>query len=186
VTGSSSGAAETAIKIVELVRELLPRARRVAVMAHVTDPFARPFLAQIELGGRMVGIATEPIMIGPDREVEPAFADIRGMQADAVVLQGSVLRKGIGELALRHRLPSFSPLKQLPEAGGLASYSAKVEPLYGETAGYVDRILKGAKPADLPVTFPTQFELVVNVKTAKALDLGVPEAVLVRADKLIE
>jgi putative ABC transport system substrate-binding protein len=105
---------------------------------------------------------------------------------DAVIIQGSMLRKEGAELALKHRLPSFSLVREWPLSGGLMAYAPNFDELYRAAAVYVDKILKGAKPAEMPVQQPTKFELVINVKTAKALGLTVPPSLLARADEIIE
>ena len=105
-------------------------------------------------------------------------------RAEAIFIQGSLVRKDAVDLALRHRLPSLSTSNALPRLGGLTSYSAGAD--FREIAAYIDKLLKGAKPADLPVSFPTKFELIVNLKTAKALGLEVPPTLLARADEVIE
>jgi putative ABC transport system substrate-binding protein len=186
VTGVSSGAAEVAGKSVELIREVLPSARRVGVLASETDSFTKPFLAQIGRGARSVGMEMEPIMVRPAEPLEAAFENLSRKRVDAVIIQGSILRKEAVDLAMKHRLPSLSSNRLGPVSGGLMSYAANYVELYRQTAVYIDKILKGSKPADLPVAFPTKFELVINLKTAKALGLDVPPMLLARADEVIE
>ena len=106
--------------------------------------------------------------------------------AEALIVQGSMVRKETGDLAIKHRLPSFASGRAWTTEGGLISYSASLVEVYRETAGYVDKILKGRKPADLPVSQPTKFELVINLKTAKALGLKLPDSFLLRANEVIE
>jgi putative tryptophan/tyrosine transport system substrate-binding protein len=186
VTGLSAGTAEVAGKSVELIRDVLPSARRLAVLANETDPFTKPLLAQIGAGARSVGMETEPVMVRPGEPLERAFESMTGSQVDAVIIQPSILRKEAVDLALKHRLPSFSGSRDMPALGGLISYGADRDALYRETAVYIDKILKGSKPADLPVAFPTKFVLVINLKTAKALGIAVPAELLGRADEVIE
>jgi putative tryptophan/tyrosine transport system substrate-binding protein len=186
VTGLSSGAAEVAGKSVELIREVLPSARRIAVLANATDPFTKPYLAQIGAGARSVGMEMEPVMARPAEALDAAFETMAGKGVDAVIIQGSILRKEAVELAMKHRLPSLSTNRQGPAEGGLMSYAASFGELYRETAVYIDKILKGSKPADLPVAFPTKFELVINLKTAKALGITMPPMLLGTADEVIE
>jgi putative tryptophan/tyrosine transport system substrate-binding protein len=186
ITGVSSAAAEVAGKSVEVLRELFPSARRVAVLASETDPFSKPYLAQIERGARSLGIEIEAIMAQPGAPQAQAFEAMSAKRADALIVQGSISRKETADLALEHRLPSFGSNRSWPLGGGLISYSASFVEMYREAAGYVDKILKGRKPADLPVALPTKFDLVVNMKTAKALGVVIPESFLVRADEVIE
>ncbi len=170
----------------ELIREVLPSVRRVGVLASATDSFAKPFLAQIGRGARSVGMEMEPIMVLPAEPLEAAFENMTRKRVDAVIIQGSILRKEAVDLAMKHRLPSLSSNRLGPVSGGLMSYAANYVELYRQTAVYIDKILKGSKPADLPVAFPTKFELVINLKTAKALGIEVPPMLLARADEVIE
>jgi putative ABC transport system substrate-binding protein len=119
-------------------------------------------------------------------DFEAAFTAMTNDRVDAVIVQPSLPRKPAVALALKHRLPPVSPTRLFPSEGGLMSYSANQNELTGRAADYVDRILKGAKPADLPVAQPTKFELVINLKTANALGLTVPPILLARADEVIE
>jgi putative ABC transport system substrate-binding protein len=182
VTGVSTAAAEVAGKTIELIHEVFPSARRVAVLANATDSFTKPYLAQVEDGGRRTGLAIEAFVQRPDAPLEPAFEAMRAKAADALIVQGTMSRKEVVEL----RLASFGSQRTWPMAGGLMSYSASFAEMYALAAGYVDKILKGRTPADLPVAQPTKFDLVINLKTAKALGATIPEAFLVRADEVIE
>jgi ABC-type uncharacterized transport system substrate-binding protein len=186
VTGIASVTAELSGKCVELIRDMLPSARRVTALANVTDPFSKPFLEQIELGGKATGTAIRPIKISSNDEFETAFAAMEKDRPDAIIVQPSLPTKRAAELALQQRLPAVSVPRWFVEQGGLMSYSAIYADLFRKAAVYVDKILKGAQPADLPVEQPTRFQLVINMKTAKALGLTVPAAFLVRADELIE
>jgi putative ABC transport system substrate-binding protein len=186
VTGIASVTAELAGKCVELIRDMLPSARRVTALANGTDPFSKPFLEQIELGGKATGTAIRPIKISSNEEFETAFAAMEKDRPDAIIVQPSLPTKRAAELALQQRLPAVSVPRWFVEQGGLMSYSAIYADLFRKAAVYVDKILKGAQPADLPVEQPTRFQLVINMKTAKALGLTVPAAFLVRADELIE
>ena len=187
ITGFSNMAAETAGKSVELLREALPSLRRVAILVNPDDPFTRPLLEQVHLAGRTAGIAISPVAMvrGPD-EVEAAFIKMKEQGAEAVVVQGIFFSKTIAELAIKYHLPSASVLRQFAQAGGLMSYGADVPEIFRRSAVLVHRILLGAKPADLPVELPTKFELVINLKTAKALGVEVPWFLQQRADEVIE
>jgi putative ABC transport system substrate-binding protein len=182
----SSTTAELGAKILELIRDVLPSTRRVAVLANAADPFSRPFSELIEDRGRALGIAIQTIRIHRVEEFDAAFAAMDNERADAVIVQPSLPRKPPLDLALKHRLPAIGSTVLLPREGGLMSYAATQNDTYRRAAFFVDRILKGAKPADLPVEQPTRYELIVNLKTAKALGIAIPPAVLARADEVIE
>jgi putative ABC transport system substrate-binding protein len=187
VTGFSNMAAETAGKSVELFRDMLPSLNRVAVLANPADAFTRPFLEQVHLAGRTAGIQVQPVAMarGPD-EVEAAFDAIAREGAEAVVVQGIFFPRTIAELAIKHRLPAASVIRQFAQAGGLISYGADVRDIFRRSAAIVHKLLEGTKPADLPVELPTKFELVLNMKTAKALGIDVPWFFQQRADEVIE
>src|ERR1700730_3957373 len=186
VTGIASATAELAGKSVQLIRDMLPWARRVTALANATDPFSKPFLEQIKLGGEATGTTINPVRISSSEELETAFASVEKDRPDAVIVQPSLPSKRAAELALKHRVPAVSVPRWFAEEGGLMSYSARYADLYRKAAVYVDKILKGAQPADLPVEQPTIFELVINLKTAKALGLTVPRVLLARADEVSE
>jgi putative ABC transport system substrate-binding protein len=186
ITGLSGTTAELGAKTLELIRDMLPSARRVAVLANGADPFTKTFVHQIELGGHALGIAIQIIMVRGEEEFEAAFAAMAKERADAVIVQPSLPRKRAVELALKQRLPPISPTRFFTAEGGLMSYSANQDDLYRRAAVYIDRILKGVKPADLPVEQPTRFELVINLKTARVLGLEIPPMLLARADGVIE
>ena len=186
VTGIASVTAELAGKSVELIRDMLPSARRVAALANATDPFSKPFLEQIKLGGEATGTTINPVSIGDSEELEAAFAAMEKDRPDAVIVQPSLPSRRAAELALQHRVPAVSVPRWFVDQGGLMSYSAIYADLFHKAAVYVDKILKGAHPADLPVEQPTHFELVINMKTAKALGLTIPESFVLRADEVIE
>src|SRR5262249_1165240 len=185
ITGLSSTTAELGVKTLELIRDVLPSTRRVAVLANAVDPFARPFSELIEDGGRAVGIAIQTIKVRRVEEFDAAFAVMAKDRADAVTVQPSLPPKPALDLALKHRLPAIGTTPLLPREGGLMSYSGTQNDTYRRAAFYVDRILKGAKPADLPVEQPTRYELIVNLKTAKALGITIPTTVLARADEVV-
>jgi putative ABC transport system substrate-binding protein len=187
ITGLSNMAAETAGKSVELFRDMLPSIGRVAALANPADPFTIPFLEQVRLAGQTAGIRIEPVaMARGSEEAEAAFATISQERAEAVVVQGIFFPKTIAELALKYRLPTASVVRQFAEVGGLISYGADIRDIYRRSATLVYRILRGTKPADLPVELPTRFELVLNMKTAKALGIDVPWFFQQRADEVIE
>ena len=185
VTGMSGVNAELGAKSVELVREMLPSTRRIAALANAPDPFSKPFLEQIEAGGRATGITIDVKMLRAE-ELETAFAEMGKARPDAAIVQPSLPAKRAADLAAKYRIPAVSTLGPFAELGGLMSYAPSLDYLYRRAAVYVDKILKGAKPGDLPVEQPTQFELIINMKTAKALGLTVPPSLLARADEVIE
>jgi ABC-type uncharacterized transport system substrate-binding protein len=187
VTGIASATAELAGKSVQLIRDMLPRARRVTALANAADPFSKPFLEQIKLGGEATGTTINSVRISSSEEFETAFASMDKDRPDAIIVQPSLPSKRAAKLALEHHVPAISvPRWFAEEDGGLMSYSAKYVDLFRKAAVYVDKILKGAQPADLPVEQPTRFELVINLKTARALGLTVPPTLLARADEVIE
>jgi putative ABC transport system substrate-binding protein len=186
VTGIASVTAELAGKSVQLIRDMLPSARRVTALANATDPFSKPFLEQIQLGGEATGTAINPIGISNNAEFESAFAAMDRDRPDAIIVQPSLPTKRAAELALQHHVPAVSVPRWFVDEGGLMSYSAIYADLFHKAAVYVDKILKGAQPADLPVEQPTRFQLVINMKTANALGITVPATLLARADEVIE
>ena len=186
ITGTTGTTADMGAKTLELFRELIPSAKRVAVLANATDPFTKPFLDQLQRAGRSMALEISPIMIRETAEFSAAFVDMVKRRTDGVIVQPSLQRRIAAEMAMKHRLPAFSPQGPFPGEGGLMSYSASIPDIHRGAAVYVDKILKGAKPADLPVEQPTKFELIVNLKTAKALGITIPQSILLRADRVIE
>ena len=186
ITGVTGLTAEIAGKTLELISETLPSAGRVAILANAVDPFTKPFLESLENAARTTGLKLRPIMIRAAEELAAAFREMDKTRIDAVIVQPSLPRKQAVDVALKHGLPTFSPTRAFPGEGGLMSYSASLADMFHKSAVYVDKILKGAKPADLPVQQPTKFQLVINLKTAKALGLTIPPSLLARADEIIE
>jgi putative ABC transport system substrate-binding protein len=186
VTGVTTAGADVAGKGLELMRELIPSMRRVAVLANEADPFTTPYLNQLQQGARIVGMEVEVLMGKQSVPQQPAFEEMKTRQVDALIVQGSMVRPETVDLAIRYRLPSLGSNRSWPMAGGLISYSASLADVYRQAAGYVDKILKGRKPADLPVALATEFDLVVNLKTAKQLGMTIPDSFLLRADEVIE
>src|SRR5262245_26248885 len=186
VTGMSGVNAQLGGKCVELIREMLPSAHRVVALANAPDPFSKPFVEQIRAGGTAVGSVIEAKMLRSAEELEAAFQDMDKERPDAIIVQGSLPAKRAAELAAKYRIPAISTLRSFVEDGGLMSYAPVLSYLYRRAAIYVDKILKGAKPDNLPVEQPTQFELIINMRTAKALGLIIPPSLLARADEVIE
>jgi putative ABC transport system substrate-binding protein len=186
ITGLSATASELYVKLVELIRELLPRARRVALLADTTSDFSRLLIEQTEEAGRKLDVAVQAIRVRSADELDTAFAAMVSQRADAFMMMTTLPRKPALERSFKFRLPLVGVTRVQAEEGALASYSFNQHEMYRRAASYIDRILKGSKPADLPVEQPTLYELVVNLKTAKALDIVVPDTVLARADEVIE
>ena len=188
ITGVSLMSAVLIGKCVELFRDMLATTRRVALLTNAADPlFAKLILDQARLAGQITGIEIQPITVrGPDEELEAAFAAIAMARAEAVVIQGSLSTKRIADLAVEHRLPAASTTRGFADAGGLMSYGADGPALFRQGAKFVQRILQGQQPNDLPIEQPTKFDLAINLKTAKAMGLTIPETFLLRADALIE
>jgi ABC-type uncharacterized transport system substrate-binding protein len=188
ITGVSLMSAVMIGKCVEVFRDMLAATRQIAVLTNSADPlFAKLVLDEAERAGNITGIKIQPIMVrGPDEGLDAAFAAMVKAQADALVIQGSLSTRRVADLALEHRLPAASTTRAFVDAGGLMSYGADGPALFRLGAKFVHRILQGRHPNDLPIEQPTKFELAVNLKTAKAMGLTIPESFLLRADALIE
>jgi ABC-type uncharacterized transport system substrate-binding protein len=187
ITGISLIAAELHGKCVELFHDMLPSLRRVAALGNAADPISKLFLEQVQLAGRTTGIEIAPaIMVRGPGEIDEALAAMKKERADAVVVQGSLASKNTAELALKHGLPAATVPRSFAEVGGLMSYGADGPDSFRRAAAFVVKILQGGKPADMPVEQPTKFELVINLKTARALGLDVPWFLQQRADEVIE
>jgi len=174
----------------ELLKEILPNLSRLGILFNPDVPVIRSRLTSMAEPARALGLTLVPVEARGLNALEQAFAIMVKERAQAFVVQGdSVMfnyRGQIAEMALRNRLPAASVQRELAEAGFFLSYGADLRDLYRRSAFFVDRIFKGAKPADLPVEQPTKFELVINLKTAKALGLEIPPSLLTRADEVIE
>jgi putative ABC transport system substrate-binding protein len=187
ITGVSLIAAELHGKCVELFRDLLPSIRRVAFLGNAADPFSKPVLEEVLLAGRNTGIEIAPIiMVHRPDEVDAALAAMKKEGAGAVVVQGSLASKNAAELALKHRLPAATFSRSFVEVGGLLSYGTDGPNSFRQSAVFVRKILQGGNPADMPIEQPTKFELTINLRTAKALGLTIPQSLLVRADEVIQ
>ena len=189
VTGLSIQASDLAGKRLEFLREVIPSLRRLAIMANVGYPAAALEISEVQAIARTRGL--EVIVLGIRRieDIAAAFEALKsGIDALYVVTDplANTNRVRINTMALTAGLPTMHAFRDLVEAGGLISYGPNFPDLYRRAGDYVDKILRGAKPADLPVEQPTKFELVINLKTAKALDLVIPESFLLRADEVIE
>jgi putative ABC transport system substrate-binding protein len=189
ITGLSTLAPEISGKQLELLKEIVPKLSRVVVLGSSVNPGNARVVKEIEVAARAFGVKSQYLDILEPKELEAVFRSVSNEAADAVVvLAGTVIiaqRTRIAEMAIKSRLPSIYERREFVEAGGLMSYGISIIDLDRRAAIYVDKILKGAKPADLPVEQPTKFELVINVKTAKQIGLTIPPNVLARADKVI-
>jgi len=187
LTGLSILGAELQAKCVELLRDMLPSVRRIAALGYATDPFSKQFVDLIQLAGRTTNIEIDPIMMlnGP-HEIDGAFEAIEQVHSDGVIVQGPFFTKQVADLALKHHLASATNFRSFSEVGGLMSYGYQGSALYQHMAILVQKVLQGNKPADMPVEQPTKFELVINMKTAKALGIEVPLFFQQRADEVIE
>jgi putative ABC transport system substrate-binding protein len=181
---------EIQTKNLELLREAAPRTARVALLWNPVAPDARAYRNAVEAAVRRLGGTFQAVEVRNRQEIEGAFAAMLRERADGLmVLQDPVLlsaRREIVHLAARHKLPAVYPLREYVELGSLMSYGVNIADQFRHAAAYVDKILKGAKPADLPVEQPTKYELVINRRTAKALGLKIPQSLLVRTDQIIE
>jgi len=191
ITGLSfQSSAEIAGKRLQLLREIVPTVARVSILGDPREPDTQDGLREMEAASRGLSLRLQPVEVRSGGELDRAFAAIAREHAGGIViLRGTVLfayRARIAQLAAKHRLPTMAWQRALTEAGGLMSYGANLSDLARRAATYVDKILKGTKPADLPVEQPTKFELVINLKTAKALGLTIPQSVRLQADQLIE
>ena len=189
-TGTTIIMSETMVKSVELLKATIPALVRLGVIWDPATPSHRPSLTAVEDAGRVLGLRIQSIAVGSAMEFDSAFSAIAQERAGALLVLSTPLFMGgarrLADLALTYKLPSMFGPREHVEAGGLMSYSPDRADLYRRAAGYVDRILRGAKPADMPVQQATQFELVINMKTAKALGLTIPPSLLQRADQVIE
>jgi putative tryptophan/tyrosine transport system substrate-binding protein len=187
ITGISLIAAALHGKCVEFFRDMLPGVKRVAALVNAADPFWVPFLEQVQLAGKGTGMEIAPVSrINSPGEIEAAFDAIKKASAGAVVVQGSSASKNTANLAMKYGLPAASISRSFAEAGGLMSYGADAPDSFRRSAVFVNKILQGSKPADMPVEQATKFELVVNLKTAKVFGLTISESFLLRADTVIE
>jgi putative ABC transport system substrate-binding protein len=189
ITGLSTLAPEITGKRLELVKEIVPRLSRVAVLGSSTTPGNPQALRETELAARALGVQIQYLEVRGAKDIEPAFRAASKGRADAVLLLQSPVfvneRTQLAVLAVTHRLPTIYDRREFVDDGGLMCYGTNFVELSHRAATYVDKILKGAKPADLPVEQPTKFELVINLKAAKQIGLTIPPNVLARADKVI-
>ena len=189
ITGMSQLAPEISGKQLELLKETVPQLSRVAILGISTRPGNAQALKEIELAARTFGVRLQYLDVRGPKDIETAFREARKERAGAVlVLQGPVFtsqRTQVADLAAKTRLPAIYPQTEYAEAGGLMCYGVNTTDLFRRAAYHVDKILKGAKPVDLPVEQPKKFEFVINLKAAKQIGLTIPPNVLARADRVI-
>jgi putative ABC transport system substrate-binding protein len=190
ITGLSNMGGDIGPKQFDLLRSVVPKLSRVAVLVSPTSTTYRAISESVQVAAQKTNVKTLVIEASTPQEIENAFSAMTRDNADAVLVGAApfftIQRLQIAELALKYRLPSVFGNRAIVEAGGLMSYAQNFVENYPRAATYVDKILKGAKPADLPVEQPTQFDLVVNLKTAKVLGITIPQSILLRADAVIE
>ena len=191
ITGMSSMMPELAGKRLELLRDVLPKLSRVAFLANGGDPAHKLFVKEAQEAAERFRMKLQPVIIGASEEIERAFSVMIKERAGAVIVQPLFINnlgqgRRIAELAMKNRLPTVSDGAPFADEGGLMFYGPDQKGQRRRAAVYVDKILKGAKPADLPVEQPTKFELIINLKTAKQIGVTIPPNVLARADKVIK
>jgi ABC-type uncharacterized transport system substrate-binding protein len=190
ITGLSSIAPDLEGKRLELLGEVIPKLSHVVLFLNPLNPFHTVSMRQALTAAQALGIKLQPLEVRTSGELDSAFAAIVREKPDALLILADRVflhdRKRMMDFATEHRLPSVNAYRELVEAGGLMSYGPSYEDMHRRAADYVDKILKGAKPGDLPVEQPTKFTLIFNLKTAKALGLEVPPMLLARADEVIE
>jgi len=189
ITGLSTLAPEISGKQLELLKEIVPRLTSVAAFGTSRQPGTTRALKESEVAAGALGLRLQFIDIPDPKSIEGAFNDARKKRVEAAIVLNSPVfnskRTQVTNLAIKHRLPAIYWATEFVESGGLMTYGATIIDLYRRSAAYVDKILKGAKPANLPVEQPTKFEFVINLKTAKQIGLTIPPTVLARADKII-
>jgi len=191
ITGLAiTSSAEIVGKYLELLREAIPRTTRVAILRNPANPDTARMSREVEGAARSLGVQLQVLDVQGPHELDRAFAAMTRDRAGALLLLGDTMfflhRTRIANLSVKHRLPTVSGSREMAEAGFLMTYGRNLPDSFRRAAVYVDKILKGARPADLPVELATTFELVINMKTAKALGLTIPPSVLARADALIQ
>ena len=186
ITGVSLMAAEAHGKCVEVFGDMLPSVRKIAALGNASNPFMPLFLEKMHLSAKAAGVEIVQATVRSADEIETAVASVVKGGAGALVMQGSLPSRSVADLALKHRLPAGSFTRSFPEIGGLMSYGPNAIDSFQRGVYFVIKILQGGKPAEIPAEQPTKFELVVNLKTAKALGITMPPTLLARADEVIE
>jgi putative ABC transport system substrate-binding protein len=189
ITGQSALNPELEGKRLELLKEAVPTASRVGILWHPANPIAALLLKETQVAAQQLGLQGQPIEVQSPTDLEGAFAAMTIQQADALVVVPDAFfvlnRTRVAELAIQHRLPAIYLYAEHVHAGGLIAYGPNYHELFRRAATYVDKIFKGAKPSDLPIEQPMRFQLLINLKTAKALGLTIPPMLLFQADEVI-
>ncbi len=190
ITGTTTLSADLSVKQIELLKEAVPRALRIAVLWSPHNPWHPLAIKGAEAAARSLAVELQPVPLRRPEDLEKAFATMTRERAGAILVLSDPMtffhRARLGDLAVKRRLPAMHGVRGYVDAGGLMSYWAHQEDLYRRVGSYVDRILKGAKPGDLPIEQPSRFELVINLKTVQALGLTIAPSLLRRADELIQ
>jgi putative tryptophan/tyrosine transport system substrate-binding protein len=190
ITGLSAYTTDLELKRIEVLKEMVPSATRIAWLTDMGNPIYPPQWRETQTAMQILGVQPQLLDVRKSEDIAPAFDAASRQHADGLMVGIDALtqksRKLIAELALKHRIPTIYASKEFVEAGGLMSYGPSYPDLYRRAASYIDKILKGEKPSDLPIEQPTKFEMIINLKTAKALGLTVPPTLLTRADEVIE
>lgn len=189
ITGMSNQSEDLVPKMLEVLRVAFPRAKYVGVLGNRDNPATDRSWRVAQDAAKMLGVRVKLTEARRPDEIEAAFAAIAKQQPGALLVMVDAMlvsqRQRVADLAAKHRLPAMYPFREFVEVGGLMSYGASLQDNYRRAAIYVDKILKGAKPGDIPVEQPTKFELVINLKTAKTLGIAIPPELLLRADEVI-
>ncbi len=190
ITGLSTHYPEITGKQLELLKEIIPKLAHLAVLGDSSEPFTALSLKETERTAKAFGVQLHYLDVKNPKDVKSALEDARKHRADAALVLASAIfisqRSQLADLAVKNRIPAIYQASEYVEAGGLMTYGASITDLFRRAATYVDRILKGAKPSDLPVEQPTKFELIINLKAAKEIGLTIPPNVLARADRVIK
>ncbi|MGH6631428.1 MAG: ABC transporter substrate-binding protein, partial [Burkholderiales bacterium] len=190
ITGLSLATSDFSPKHLELLMTAVPKLSRVAVLVNPDNSAHPALLKSVQAAAQKLGVQVLPVSARTPEDIERGFSTMKRERAEAVIVAADAFfvlqRRQIAELALRHRLATMATNREYAEAGGLMSYGQNVADFYWRAATYVDKILKGARPGELPIEQPTTLSLAINRKTAKALGLAIPQELLLRADKVIE
>jgi putative ABC transport system substrate-binding protein len=186
ITGLAGLTAALAGKLIELLKEMLPTVKRIGALGNAADPFSKLFRETIESAGKASSVEIAPVMVSAAMPLDAAFAAMAKAELAAAIVQPSLPLGDAAALALRHRLATACPLAEYARLRGLMSYANDPQASYREAAVFVDKILKGARPGDLPVEQPARFALAINITTARAIGVEVPASLLARADEVIE
>jgi ABC-type uncharacterized transport system substrate-binding protein len=190
ITGTTGTGPEMGPKRLQLLKETVPKISRIAVLWNPAGDGEKAQWRETQAAARVLGVTAQSLEVTEPKDVEKAFATMNRQRPEALVITTSALttayRPLVLEFAAKKRIPTMFDRREDVEAGGLMAYGSDLPDSFRRTATYVDRILKGAKPGDLPIEQPTKFELVINLKTAKVLGIKIPPSVLIRADRVIE